>query len=154
MPFKSQAVSRTKGVVSDLSIGLMVLEEMIGDVMETQPDVLRTERDELTLLELLPREHADRTERGASYAMWKVEQGKPLHSCLRQAMLLAEWQAIIDRGVGYNANGAPLSPETTLNDAANLADAQQIRECLIAHSLNCPQCIVFPMPVPDTANAS
>jgi hypothetical protein len=120
--------------------------------MDTQPDVLRVERDELTLLELLPREHADRTERGASYAMWKAEEGKPLNPCPRQAALRAEWQALIDRGVGYNANGAPLSPEVALNDAANQTDAQQIRECLIAHSLNCPQCTVFPMPVPDPAD--
>jgi hypothetical protein len=121
-------------------------------VMSTQPDVLRIDRDELTLLELLPREHADRTERGASYAMWKAEEGKSLNPCPRQAALRAEWQAVIDRGVGYNANGAPLSPDVTLNDAANRTDAQQIRECLIAHSLNCPQCAVFPMPVPDTAD--
>ncbi|MBB5331729.1 hypothetical protein [Tunturiibacter gelidoferens] len=120
--------------------------------METQPDVLRIERDELTLLELLPREHADRTERGASYAMWKAEEGKSLNPCARQAKLRAEWQALIDRGVGYNANGAPLSAEATLYDAANKTDAQKIRECLIAHSLNCPQCAVFPMPVPETAD--
>jgi hypothetical protein len=132
----------------------MALQKIIGDVMETQPDVLRIERDELTLLELLPREHADRTERGASYAMWKAEQGKSFNPCPRQAALLAKWQAIIDRGIGYNANGAPLSQETTLNDAANQTDAQQMRECLIAHALNCPQCTVFPMPVPDSANAS
>jgi hypothetical protein len=120
--------------------------------MSTQPDVLRIDRDELTLLELLPREHADRTERGASYAMWKAEEGKSLNPCPRQAALRAEWQAVIDRGVGYNANGAPLSTDVTLNDAANRTDAQQIRKCLIAHSLNCPQCAVFPMPVPDTAD--
>jgi hypothetical protein len=121
--------------------------------MDIQPDVLRMERDELTLLELLPREHADRTERGASYAMWKAEQGKPLNPCPRQATLLAKWQALIDKGVGYNANGAPLSFEVSLNDVANQTDAQQIRACLIAHSLNCPQCVVFPMPVPDAADA-
>jgi hypothetical protein len=132
----------------------MTLQEIIGDMMETQPDVLRIERDELTLLELRPREHADRTERGASYAMWKAEHGKTLNPCPRQVLLLAKWQAILDRGVGYSANGAQLSPETTLNDAANQKDAQQIRECLIAHSLNCPHCIVFPMPVPGTVNAS
>jgi hypothetical protein len=120
--------------------------------METQPDVLRIERDELTLLELLPREHADRTERGASYAMWKAEEGKSLNPCPRQAKLRAEWQALIDTGVGYNANGAPLSAEATLYDASNKTDAQKIRECLIAHSLNCPQCAVFPMPVPETAD--
>ncbi|WP_433975566.1 hypothetical protein [Tunturiibacter lichenicola] len=120
--------------------------------MSTQPDVLRIDRDELTLLELLPREHADRTERGASYAMWKAEEGKSLNPCPRQAALRAEWQAVIDKGVGYNANGAPLSPDVTMNDAANRTDARQIRECLIAHSLNCPQCAVFPMPVPDTVD--
>jgi hypothetical protein len=118
--------------------------------MDTQPDVLRIERDELTLLELLPREHADRTERGASYAMWKAEKGKPINPCPRQAALLAKWQAVIDRGVGYNADGAPLSAEVALYDDANQTDAQQIRECLIAHSIDCPQCIVFPMAMPDT----
>jgi hypothetical protein len=124
-------------------------QEVIGDMMENQPDVLRIDRDELPLLELRPREHTDRTERGDSYAMWKAEQGKSLNPCPRQAALLAVWQALIDRGVGYNADGAPLSPETTLYDAANGTDAEQIRECLIAHSQNCPQCAVFPMPVPD-----
>jgi hypothetical protein len=125
----------------------------MGDVMENQPDVLRIERDELPLLELLPREHADRTERGASYAMWKAETGKPFNPCPRQATLLAEWQGFIERGIGYNANGAPLSFDTNLNDAGNASDANQIHKALLAHSRNCPQCAVFPMPVPEMTDA-
>jgi hypothetical protein len=119
--------------------------------MENQPDVLRIERDELPLLELRPREHTDPTERGASYAMWKAEQGKSLNPCPRQAVLLAEWQALVDIGigVGYNADGTPLSPDANLYDMANRTGAKQIRECLIAHSQNCPQCAVFPVPVPE-----
>jgi hypothetical protein len=116
--------------------------------MTTNENKLRIDRNEMPAHDLNPLETKERAWKLEKYEQWKSEVSFPASACDRQKTLLLEWAS----HESYEA-GRILSeqyPNWREDQDSFYVDneAWVSLHRLWDHAKYCPQCVVFPVPVP------